>query len=334
MKTLLVTGGCGYIGSHAVVELLKEGYYVVVYDNLSNSKLDVLNFIFEITGVRVSFVKGDIQDAGKLDETFNQYDFDAVIHFAGLKAVGESMCRPLLYYNNNVCGSMQLLNAMARNGVKRMIYSSSATIYGNNVELPLSENSLTSMPSSPYGASKFFVEKMLADLCRSERDWQIIVLRYFNPVGAHDSGLLGERPRGMPNNLMPSIIQSANGELDYLSVFGNDYDTSDGTCIRDYIHVVDLVKGHISALMHCDKSNGITTVNLGTGNGYSVMQVIKTFEAVNMVDVPYKIVNRRLGDVPASYADVTYAKKFMGWSAELGLEEMCRSSWACNLKDK
>lgn len=327
MKKLLVTGGAGYIGSHTVVELLNAGYEVVVFDNLSNSSPISLHRVFQIMGKRVLLIEGDIRDEQKLDVVFAQHDFDAVIHFAGLKAVGESVEQPLRYYSNNVFGSLQLFELMAKHGVKTIVFSSSATVYGDPVELPLHEKMPTGVPTNPYGMSKLMIENILSDLYVSDNSWRIARLRYFNPVGAHPSGLIGEDPTGIPNNLMPFITQTALGKREVLSVFGGDYPTSDGSGVRDYIHVVDLAKGHLAALDKCFSCSGVHTVNLGTGEGYSVLQLIQAFEKINKVSVPYEVVGRRAGDVAECYADTQFAEKYLNWKAQLGLEEMCRDSW-------
>ena len=333
MNKILVTGGAGYIGSHAVVELLEAGCEVVVYDNLSNSSPLSLERVIQITGKHVTFVEGDIRDKAALNNLFSSHAFDAVIHFAGLKAVGESVEQPLKYYNNNVYGSLQLFEVMAEHHVKTIVFSSSATVYGDPVELPLHEKMPTGIPTNPYGMSKLMIENILGDIYRADNSWRIARLRYFNPVGAHFSGLIGEDPTGIPNNLMPFITQTALGKLDELSVFGNDYPTPDGSGVRDYIHVVDLAKGHIAALIKLKESTEMMTVNLGTGEGYSVLQMIAAFEAVNNVKVPHKITQRRDGDVATCYADTSYAKELLNWEASLGLEDMCRDSWNWQLKN-
>jgi len=327
MKKLLVTGGAGYIGSHTVLELLNAGYEVVVFDNLSNSSPKALDCIYRLTGRYVQFIEGDIRDKEKLDIIFKQTKFDAVVHFAGLKAVGESVEQPISYYNNNVFGSLQLLESMSRNSVKRIIFSSSATVYGDPVELPLHESMATGIPTNPYGMSKLMVENILADIYASDNSWSIARLRYFNPVGAHPSGLIGENPSGIPNNLMPLITQTALKKREFLPVFGGDYPTIDGSGVRDYVHVVDLAKGHIAALDKCFNCPGMHTINLGTGKGSSVLEIIKTFEKTNGVSVPYKIVDRRDGDVAECYADTSFANEFLGWSSEYNLEDMCHDSW-------
>jgi len=327
MKKILVTGGAGYIGSHTVVELLEDGYEVVVYDNLTNSSPVSLERVTQITGKRVTFIKGDIRDKAALTNLFTTHVFHAVIHFAGLKAVGESVEKPLKYYNNNVYGSLQLFEIMAEHNVKTIVFSSSATVYGDPVELPLHEKMPTGLPTNPYGMSKLMIENILGDLYRSDNSWHIARLRYFNPVGAHSSGLIGEDPTGIPNNLMPYITQTALGKLDELSVFGGDYPTVDGSGVRDYIHVVDLAKGHLAALKKLKTHTELMTVNLGTGEGYSVLQMIAAFETVNKVKVPHKIAQRREGDVASCYADTSYAKELLNWEANLGLNDMCRDSW-------
>jgi len=327
MNKILVTGGAGYIGSHTVVELLEAGYEVVIYDNLTNSSPVSLERVTQITGKHVTFVEGDIRDKAELNSLFSAHAFDAVIHFAGLKAVGESVEQPLKYYNNNVYGSLQLFEVMVEHHVKTIVFSSSATVYGDPVELPLHEKMPTGIPTNPYGMSKLMIENILGDIYRADNSWRIACLRYFNPVGAHSSGLIGEEPSGIPNNLMPYITQTAIGKLDVLSIFGGDYPTVDGSGVRDYIHVVDLAKGHLAALRKLKESRHIITVNLGTGKGCSVLQMIKTFEAVNKVKVPFVIAEKRKGDVASCYADVSYAKDLLGWEAMLSIEDMCRDIW-------
>ena len=327
MNKILVTGGAGYIGSHTVVELVEAGYEVVVYDNLTNSSPISLERVTQITGKRVTFIEGDIRDKAALNSLFSVHAFDAVIHFAGLKAVGESVEQPLKYYNNNVYGSLKLFEVMVEHYVKTIVFSSSATVYGNPVELPLHEKMPTGIPTNPYGMSKLMIENILGGIYRADNSWRIARLRYFNPVGAHSSGLIGEDPTGIPNNLMPYITQAALGKLNELSVFGGDYPTVDGSGVRDYVHVVDLAKGHLAALCKLKEYKDMITVNLGTGEGYSVLQMIETFETVNNVKVPYKIVQRREGDVASCYADTSYAKELINWEANLGLNDMCRDSW-------
>jgi UDP-glucose 4-epimerase len=326
-KKILVTGGSGYIGSHTLLELLPF-YDVVVIDNLSNSSKESLNLVEHISGNQIEFVEGDICDTVLLNSLFSKYKFDAVIHFAGLKAVGESVSLPLKYYENNVVGSVHLLNAMKKSGVKNLVFSSSATVYGVPDVLPLTEQ----MPRSamnPYGQTKLMIENILIDLAHSDSDWNIVNLRYFNPVGAHKSGIIGEDPQGMPNNLMPFISQVAVGARDSLNIFGDDYETVDGTGVRDYIHVVDLAKGHLAALdyLFAQRSIGFEAFNLGTGNGNSVLEMVKAFEQFNNVKVPYNLIERRPGDVAACYADATKANQRLNWKAELGLKEMCEDTW-------
>ena len=333
MKKLFVTGGAGYIGSHTVVELMEAGYDVVVYDNLSNSSPVALDRVYEITGKRVQFIEGDIRDKQKLNEVFAQNKFDGVVHFAGLKSVSESIGQPIRYFNNNVFGSLQLLESMSNHGVKTIVFSSSASVYGDPGELPLHEKMPTGVPTNPYGMSKLMVENILSDLYVSDDSWCIGRLRYFNPVGAHPSGLIGEDSSGIPDNLMPFITQTALRKREFLSIFGGDYPTLDGSGVRDYIHVVDLAKGHLASLEKCFSGTGIHTVNLGTGEGFSVLQVVEAFEKVNKVPVQYKIVNSRAGDVASCYANTEFAEGFLGWKAELSLEDMCRDSWRWQLSN-
>lgn len=323
---ILVTGGAGYIGSHACVALAEAGYEALVLDNLSNSQVQVLERLESIAGIRPEFIEGDVRDSGLLDDIFREYGIDAVIHFAGLKAVGESVARPLEYYDNNVTGSLNLLSAMRRAEIRTFIFSSSATVYGDPLDVPISEGSVL-QPTNPYGRSKLMVEEMLADLSHAEPEWKIARLRYFNPVGAHESGLIGESPQGKPNNLMPMVSQVAVGHRGKLLVYGNDYPTSDGTGIRDYIHVMDLAEGHVAALKYCSMNSGLFTANLGTGEGYSVLDVIKTFETENQCRVPYEIVGRRPGDIARCWADTSFAENKLGWSATRDLKQMCRDAW-------
>jgi UDP-glucose 4-epimerase len=324
--TMLVTGGAGYIGSHICVELLQAGHEVIVFDNLCNSKADVLDRVAQIAGRRPKFIEGDIRDRAALERIFTDRFIVAVLHFAGLKAVGESVAHPLEYYDNNVHGSMVLFAAMAQHGVRSLVFSSSATVYGAPAELPIRED-FPLGATNPYGRSKIMVEEMLRDMAVADPQWRIALLRYFNPVGAHQSGLIGESPSGIPNNLMPYISQVAAGKLEALSVFGDDYPTPDGTGVRDYIHVVDLAKGHLAALDYLGKSAGVITVNLGTGEGYSVLDMVRTFERASGCKVPYRIVQRRAGDIAACYTDPQLARTLLGWRAELGLEQMCRDTW-------
>lgn len=330
MKTILVTGGTGYIGSHTCVELLNSGYDVVIADNLSNSKIDVVDKIEKISGKRPAFYKADILDKEALCQIFEENKIDAVIHFAGLKAVGESVAKPMLYYHNNIAGTVNLCEVMAQYGCKNIVFSSSATVYNENNPLPYREDGELSA-TNPYGRTKLMLETILQDIYRSDNEWNITILRYFNPIGAHESGIIGENPNGIPNNLMPYIVRVANGEYPSLSVFGNDYPTPDGTGVRDYIHVVDLAIGHIKAL---DKLSGVNIYNLGTGNGYSVLDIVHNFEKANGVCVPYVITERRAGDIAFSYADATKAKKELLWEAKYGIEEMCKSSWNFIVKNK
>jgi len=325
-KTILVTGGAGYIGSHACVELLESGYKVVVVDNLCNSKSDSLSRVEEMTGHNFQFHLADLRDMAAMQLLFKREKIDAVIHFAGLKAVGESTEIPLAYYQNNVGGTANLLEAMNEYGVKDIVFSSSCTVYGAPETLPLRED-FSLQAVNPYGQTKLTIAYMRKDLAASDPDWNISILRYFNPVGAHPSGEIGEDPLGIPSNLMPYITQVAIGELEELSVFGDDYDTPDGTCIRDYIHVVDLAKGHLHALSKLEQNPGLMIHNLGTGQGYSVLDVIKGFETATGKSIPHRIVGRRAGDAPAVYDDPTLAEQELGWKAELGIEAMCRDAW-------
>ena len=326
MKSILVTGGAGYIGSHTVLLLLEAGHQVVVLDNLSNSSRESLNRVERLAGKAVAFVEGDIRDANCLDTLFSDYDIAAVIHFAGLKAVGESVAMPLSYYDCNVTGSLRLLEAMERAGVRTMVFSSSATVYGDPATVPIRENFPLSS-TNPYGATKLHIEDMLRDLYRSNEKWKLALLRYFNPVGAHESGQIGEDPAGIPNNLMPYIAQVAVGKREKLGVFGGDYPTADGTGVRDYIHVMDLAQGHLAALEALDADGGLLTVNLGTGRGYSVLEMVTAFSQASGRPVPYEIVERRPGDVASCYADPTHANAVLGWEAQRGIEEMCEDHW-------
>lgn len=323
---ILVTGGCGYIGSHTSVELLNEGYEVVIVDNLSNSKEEVINKIELITKKKVLFYKGDLRDESLLERIFNENKIEAVIHFAGLKAVGESVKEPLKYYENNIGSTICLLKSMQKHNSKKIIFSSSATVYGDPEVLPITETARLST-TNPYGTTKLFIERILEDLYKSDKEFGIIILRYFNPIGAHSSGLIGENPKGIPNNLMPYIVKVANRELECLNVFGNDYNTKDGTGVRDYIHVVDLAKGHISALKRILSTNELEYYNLGTGNGYSVLDIINTFEKVNRIKINYKIVERRAGDIASCYADPSKALKELNWKTTKNLDDMCRDAY-------
>ena len=326
MKSILVTGGAGYIGSHTVLLLLEAGHQVVVLDNLSNSSRESLNRVERLAGKSVAFVEGDIRDANCLDTLFSDYDIAAVIHFAGLKAVGESVAMPLSYYDCNVTGSLRLLEAMERAGVHTMVFSSSATVYGDPATVPIREN-FPLGSTNPYGATKLHIEDMLRDLYRSNEKWKLALLRYFNPVGAHESGQIGEDPAGIPNNLMPYIAQVAVGKREKLGVFGGDYPTPDGTGVRDYIHVMDLAQGHLAALEALEADGGLLTVNLGTGRGNSVLEMVTAFSQASGRPVPYEIVERRPGDVASCYADPAHANAVLGWEAQRGIEEMCKDHW-------
>lgn len=326
--SVLVTGGAGYIGSHTVVELLNEGNDVIIIDNFSNSKKQTLEAIRKITNKDFKFYEIDYSDKSKLEKIFKENDIDSVINFAGFKAVGESVEKPLDYYINNVSGTLTLLDIMKKYNVKKIVFSSSATVYGEPEKIPITEGSKVGGTTNPYGTTKLFIEKILKDLYSSDNTWDIAILRYFNPVGSHESGLIGEEPKGIPNNLMPYIVRVANHQLKELSIFGNDYDTQDGTGVRDYIHVVDLAKGHIKALAKLDKEKqGLFIYNLGTGVGYSVLDMVKAFEKATGKKVPYKIVPRRKGDIAICYSDPTKAKKELNWEANKTLEEMCKDSW-------
>ena len=331
---ILVTGGLGFIGSHAVVELLDEDYEVVVIDDLSNSSSDVVDKIEEITGKDFKFYEADVCDLDVLEKIFSEEKIDAVMHFAGYKAVGESVREPIMYYENNLVSTLHLCKKMLEHECYKFIFSSSATVYGDPEKLPITEDCKVGGTTNPYGTTKLMIEKILSDIHIANPKFTAIILRYFNPIGAHKSGLIGEKPNGIPNNLMPYIVRVASGELEILSVFGDDYDTPDGTGVRDYIHVVDLAKGHLSALKKALKDEGMFYYNLGTGNGYSVLDLVKNFEKVNKVKVPYKIVERRPGDIASCYADPTKAYKELGWKAELGLEDMMRDSYNFILKQK
>ncbi|NBC48330.1 MAG: UDP-glucose 4-epimerase GalE [Gammaproteobacteria bacterium] len=323
---VLVTGGAGYIGSHTCVELLAAGHEVVVIDNLSNSKAAALERVQEISARSLRFVHGDLRDTALLERLFGEQRIDAVVHFAGLKAVGESSEIPLAYYDNNIGGTLRLCQAMASAGVKRLVFSSSATVYGDPASVPIRED-FPLAATNPYGRTKLFIEWILRDLQRAEPDWDIALLRYFNPVGAHASGRIGEDPNGIPNNLMPFVAQVAIGKREALQVFGDDYPTPDGTGVRDYIHVVDLALGHLAALEALSDSPGLITCNLGTGRGYSVLEMVRAFEAASGCQIPYRIVGRRPGDIAACYADPSYARERLGWQAERGLEQMVADVW-------
>jgi UDP-glucose 4-epimerase len=325
--SVLVTGGAGYIGSHTVVELLNEGYEVIVLDNFSNSSPKALESIKKITGKDFKFYEADLLDRPAIKKIFDENkDIDSVIHFAGLKAVGESVQKPIMYYENNIGGTLILVDEMSKHGVKKIVFSSSATVYGDPASVPIREDFPRST-TNPYGSTKLMIENILTDVYTSDNEWSVILLRYFNPIGAHESGLIGEAPNGIPNNLMPYINQVALGKLDHLNVFGSDYPTHDGTGVRDYIHVVDLAKGHIKAIEKAESMTGVEAYNLGTGHGYSVLDIVKNFEKATGVKVKYEIVDRRPGDIAECYADPTKAELELGWKAEKNLEEMCKDSW-------
>jgi len=327
MKTILITGGAGYIGSHACIEFLAAGYDIVVYDNLCNSSAESLHRVRELTGLDFPFVHGDIRDRKALDAVFQSHDIDAVIHFAGLKAVGESVEKPLLYYDNNIGGSITLFEAMQAAGVKQVVFSSSATVYGDPASVPIREDFPVGATTNPYGRSKLIIEQILSDLALADRDWHIALLRYFNPVGAHKSGRIGEDPRGIPNNLMPYIAQVAVGRRECLNVFGDDYPTPDGTGVRDYIHVVDLAQGHVKAVEKLADGPGVGIWNLGTGQGYSVLEMARAFSQASGRAVPHQIVPRRAGDIAQCWADPAKAERELGWRATRGLREMCEDAW-------
>ncbi len=330
---ILVSGGLGFIGSHTVVELLKNGYEVIVVDNLTNSSIEVKDKIKEITGKDIIFYEEDVDNKDAMRKIFKENEgIVAVIHFAGLKAVGESVEQPIKYYDINIGSTISLLTVMNENNIKKFVFSSSATVYGEAETLPIKETFKTGCTANPYGTSKFMIEQILKDVYASDNNWSIALLRYFNPVGAHESALIGENPKGKPNNLMPYIVKVATGELPVLNIFGDDYDTPDGTGVRDYIHVVDLAKGHIKAIEKVLSTKEIDAYNLGTGVGYSVLDIVKAFERVNNVTINYKIVGRRPGDIAACYSDPSYAEEKLGWRAEKGLDEMCEDSYNFVLK--
>ncbi|MCR4716082.1 MAG: UDP-glucose 4-epimerase GalE [Lachnospiraceae bacterium] len=324
---ILVTGGAGYIGSHTCVELLDAGYEVVILDNLYNSSKKAVDRIEEITGKKVTFYENDMLDKAALDKIFDKEAIDAVIHFAGLKAVGESVAKPLEYYKNNIQGTLTLVESMREHNVKNIIFSSSATVYGDPAFIPITEECPKGSPTNPYGWTKSMLEQILTDIHTADNDWNVILLRYFNPIGAHKSGMIGEDPKGIPNNLLPYVAQVAIGKLECVGVFGNDYDTPDGTGVRDYIHVVDLALGHVKALDKIKENPGVKIYNLGTGNGYSVLDVIKAFSKACGHDVPYQIKPRRPGDIATCYSDASLAKKELNWEAKYGIEDMCADSW-------
>ena len=323
---VLVTGGAGYIGSHTCVELLAQGHEVIIFDNFYNSSPDVIEKIEQISGKSVKLVEADMCDYPAVDKTFAENEIDCIIHFAGLKAVGESVQKPVFYYDTNIGGTLNIVKAMQKYGVKKLVFSSSATVYGMNNVAPFNEEMPTSA-TNPYGWTKQMIEQILTDTAKSQGDWHIALLRYFNPIGCHESGLIGEKPNGIPNNLMPYITQVAAGKLPCLSVFGDDYDTHDGTGVRDYIHVCDLAIGHIKALDKLDEIDGTRAFNLGTGVGYSVLDIIKAFETANDLKLNYKIVERRPGDIATCFADATRAEKELGFKTKLSLEQMCKTSW-------
>ncbi len=326
MKTTLVTGGAGYIGSHTLIELINNNFDVVVVDNLVNSSRESLRRVEQITGHEIPFIEADVRDQSALDDIFTTYDIDSVIHFAGLKAVGESVAKPLEYYDNNLVSTMALLEAMREHNVKQLVFSSSATVYGSPSELPLRETSTVGVGlTNPYGKTKYMIEQIIQDYCAADPAFEATILRYFNPIGAHQSGQIGEDPNGIPNNLLPYVAQVAVGKLQSVGVFGDDYDTPDGTGIRDYIHVVDLARGHVAALQHMKA--GANVYNLGTGSGTSVLEIIKAFSKACERDLPYEIKPRRAGDIAACYADCSKAERELGWRAELSIEQACADSW-------
>ncbi|MFY0663181.1 MAG: UDP-glucose 4-epimerase GalE [Natronospirillum sp.] len=327
MAKILVTGGAGYIGSHTCLLLLESGYEVVVYDNLSNASAEALQRVQAMTGKTLELVIGDIRDTAAVRQVFSQHDIDSVIHFAGLKAVGESVAQPMAYYDNNVVGTLRLCEVMAEVGCKRIVFSSSATVYGDPDVVPIPETAAL-RTTNPYGQTKLVIEQMLREIANADPEWRVSLLRYFNPIGAHPSGRIGENPNGIPNNLMPYVTQVAVGKRPHLSVYGNDYSTPDGTGVRDYIHVMDLAAGHIKAVEHLARQSGTDAFNLGTGIGCSVMDVIRSFERVNSVAIPYEVAPRRAGDVASCYADSTKAARELGWTAQLTLDDMVRDSWA------
>lgn len=327
MAKILVTGGAGFIGSHTCVELLEAGYDIVVVDNFSNSKPEALNRIKKITGRDFKFVQADILDLDAMNKIFDEDKIDAVIHFAGLKAVGESVQKPVEYYHNNITGTLMLIEAMRAHGCKKIVFSSSATVYGTDNQVPYVETMPTHTSTNPYGYTKVMIEQILKDVFVADNDWSISLLRYFNPIGAHSSGLIGEDPNGIPNNLFPYIAQVAVGKREYLGVFGNDYDTPDGTGVRDYIHVVDLAKGHLCAVKYVLENKGVEAVNLGTGKGSSVLDVLHSFEKACGRELPFKIMPRRAGDVAWCYSDPKKAKELFGWEAQFNMDDMCRDGW-------
>ena len=327
VMSILVTGGAGYIGSHTVIELLNAGYEAVVIDNLSNSSKESLKRVEELAGKTVKFYEADIRDRKALDRIFEENAIDSVIHFAGLKAVGESTVKPIEYYDNNIGGTLTLVESMRDHGEKNIVFSSSATVYGSPAFVPITEECPKGVCTNPYGWTKSMLEQILTDIQKADNEWNVILLRYFNPIGAHKSGRIGENPNGIPNNLMPYITQVAVGKLDHLNIFGNDYETHDGTGVRDYIHVVDLAIGHVKAIEKLAQNPGTKVYNLGTGNGYSVLDIVNAFEKATGVKVPYVIGPRRPGDIAECYSDASKARAELGWQAQYGIEDMCRDSW-------
>ena len=330
---VLVTGGAGYLGSHACLKLLEEGYGVVALDNLANSNKKSLERVEEITGKTLKFYEGDILDREVLGRIFSEQKIDFCIHFAGLKAVGESVQKPWEYYNNNITGTLTLIDEMRKAGVKNIIFSSSATVYGDPAQIPITEECPKGSCTNPYGWTKSMIEQILMDMYKADNEWNIVILRYFNPVGAHQSALIGEDPKGIPNNLMPYVTQVALGRLPQLGVFGGDYDTPDGTCIRDYIHVLDLIDGHVKAIKKLEDNSGLSIYNLGTGHGVSVLELVENFIKATGVDVPYVMKDRRAGDIPVCYSDPSKAERELGWKAQYGVFEMCRDAWNWQMKN-
>ena len=326
-KKILVTGGAGFIGSHTVTELIGAGFEPVIVDNLANSSEKVVERIEKITGVRPKLIVADLLDRDALEKVFSENEFDAAIHFAGLKAVGESVRKPLEYYHNNITGTLVLCDVMRAHGCKKIVFSSSATVYGDPAQIPITEDCPLGQTTNPYGATKAMIERILTDLQKADPEWKVILLRYFNPIGAHASGLIGEDPKGIPNNLVPYVAKVAVGQLEKVHVFGNDYDTPDGTGVRDYIHVVDLAKGHLAALRAMDRLEGVNIFNLGTGTGYSVLDIIHAYSKACGKELPYVIDPRRPGDIAVCYSDPAKAREVLGWTAELTLDDMCASSW-------
>lgn len=331
--SVLLTGGAGYIGSHTCVELLNAGYEVVVVDNYVNSQYEAIRRVEQITGKSVKTYEADVCDREAMDKLFAAEKIDSVIHFAGLKAVGESVAQPMMYYRNNIDATLTLCEMMEKYGVKRIVFSSSATVYGTPDSSPIAEDARTGLCSNPYGWTKYMIEQMLRDWAVAHPELSVVLLRYFNPVGAHPSGLIGENPNGKPNNLMPNVLNAASGKMKELKVFGSDYDTPDGTCVRDYIHVVDLAKGHVCALKYAAENTGAEAINLGTGTGYSVLDIINTFEQSTGVKVPYVLADRRPGDIASNYSNPTKAAEKLHWKAEKTLDDMCRDSWAFKVKN-